>query len=359
MSNADTIYRNLQVRIDEETVGFPATASGSDIRLLKSVFSPEQAEMATLLSHRYETLDEVLKRSTKTVESAEKAESILDGSARRGMIGFKGQDGQKRYRLIPLIVGFGEAGSHNPTPEFSEAMAAYFTESTFWQEFVNSPAPQMRTIPVEQSITPEHHIGSYDEIRHIIETTTDPIGVLPCVCRVGAERRGDPCKLTSRTHTCMVFHEGAVNLIGGGGKEVSKEEALEILRKNGEEGLVLQPSNTRGPDFICSCCGCCCGILQLHKGIQNPVEHWATNFFAAVDAELCTSCGTCEESCQVNAISFGNGKDTPIVDLTRCLGCGNCAKDCPVEAIQLQRKEAETVPPNDTEELFEVIVTQK
>ena len=89
------------------------------------------------------------------------------------------------------------------------------------------------------------------------------------------------------------------------------------------------------------------------------MEHWATNFFASVDTELCTSCGTCEESCQVNAISLDNGDDMPVVDLTRCLGCGNCAKDCPAEAIQLQKKEAETLPPNDTEELFEAIVAQK
>jgi electron transport complex protein RnfB len=359
MSNGDTVYRNLQIRINEETVGFPATASGSDIRLLKSCFSPDQAEMATQLSHRYETLEEVLKRSEGTVASTEKAERILIESARGGMIGLREQDGKKQYRLIPLIVGFGEAGSHNPTPEFSEAMGAYFSESTFWQDFVNSPVPQMRTIPVEQSITPEHHVGSYDEVKHIIETTTGPISVLPCVCREGAQRRGDPCKITSRTHTCMAFREGAANLIEGGAKEIGKAEALEILRKNGEEGMILQPSNTRGPDFICSCCGCCCGILQLHKGIQNPVEHWATNFFASVDRELCTSCGTCEESCQVNAISLDDGDDMPVVDLTRCLGCGNCAKDCPAEAIQLQKKEAETLPPNDTEELFEAIVAQK
>jgi len=48
-----------------------------------------------------------------------------------------------------------------------------------------------------------------------------------------------------------------------------------------------------------------------------------------------------------------------VVDLTRCLGCGNCAKDCPTEAIALQKREKETVPPSDTEELFDVIVTQK
>lgn len=360
MSREDKVYRDLQIHLDEQTVGFPATESGSDIRLLKSLFSPEQAEMVTMLTYRYESLDEIGDRSERTGKSIEEVERVLDEAARRGMIGVKEQDGEKRYRNIPLIVGFGEAGSHNPTPEFGAAMSAYFADGTFWADFINSAVPQMRTIPIEQSITSEHHIGTYDEIKHIIETTTDPIGVLPCVCRLGSERRGDPCKATSRTDTCMVFREGAVNLVkSGGGREISKAEALEILRKNGEEGLVLQPSNTKGPDFICSCCGCCCGILGLHKAIPNPVDHWATNFFASVDSDLCTGCGTCGESCQVNAMTFDDENEVSVVDLSRCLGCGICAKDCPAEAIELRRKEAEVIPPVDTEELFEVIVTQK
>jgi NAD-dependent dihydropyrimidine dehydrogenase PreA subunit len=360
MSTEDKIYRDLQIHLDEQTVGFPATESGSDIRLLKSLFQPDQAEMATMLTYRYESLDEISKRSEKIGKSIEEVERVLDESARRGMIGFKEQNGEKKYRNIPLIVGFGEAGAHNPTPEFGAAIAEYFADGTFWRDFINSPVPQMRTIPIEQIITPEHHVGTYDEIKHIIETTTDPIGILPCVCRRGSERRGDPCKITSRTDTCMVFHEGAVNLINsGGGREISKDEALEILRKNGEEGLVLQPSNTKGPDFICSCCGCCCGILQLHKAIPNPAEIWATNFFASVDSDLCTGCETCVESCQVNAMTIDDENEISVVDLARCLGCGNCAKDCPEEAIELRKKETDVIPPIDTEELFEVIVTQK
>ena len=36
---------------------------------------------------------------------------------------------------------------------------------------------------------------------------------------------------------------------------------IAIIEENQREGLVLQPSNTRDIDFVCSCCGCCCGIL--------------------------------------------------------------------------------------------------
>ncbi len=360
MTTEDKIYRDLQIHLDEQTVGFPATESGSDIRLLKALFPPDQAEMAMMLTYRYESLDQIKERSEKIGKSIEEVERVLDETAARGMISFREQDGKKQYRSMPLLIGMAEAGAHNPTPEFSAAMEEYFADGTFIQEFLTSAVPQMRTIPVEHSITPEHNIGTYDEVKHIIETTTDPIGILPCVCRVGSERRGEPCKVTSREETCMGFHENAVNLVKSGtGREISKDEALEILRKNGEEGMVLQPSNTKGPDFICSCCGCCCGILQMHKAFPNPVDIWATNFFASVDSEVCTGCGTCVESCQVDAMTLDDENEISVVDLTRCLGCGNCAADCPDEAIELRKKEVELIPPKDSEDMFEAIMTQK
>ena len=360
MSTEDQIYRNLQIHLDKETLGFPTTPSGSDIRLLKSLFPPDQAEMVTLLTHRFESLDEIKPRAEKMGKSMEEVERVLELAASRGMIGPKEVEGVKKYRLIPLFIGFGEAGSFHGTPEFRDAIQEYLTDGPYWQAFLTSAVPQMRTIPIDQSVSEERRIASYDEVRHIIETTADPIAVLPCVCRVAAAKNGNPCKATSRENTCMLFHEKAVHAVNlGPGQEVSKEEALEILRKNGEEGLVLQPSNTEVPNFICSCCGCCCGLLQLQKAVPNPVDYWATNFQAAVDVDLCTGCGDCVERCPVNAMQFEDEKTIAFVDLTRCLGCGVCTTDCPVDAISLHNREKQTVPPMDTEELFEVIVTQK
>jgi hypothetical protein len=146
----------------------------------------------------------------------------------------------------------------------------------------------MRTIPVGTSITPQHHVATYDATREIIQSIAEPIVILECVCRKGAAKRGDPCKQTSRKETCMGFGDTARDIIEGGkvGRQITREEALEILKKNEEDGLVLQPSNAQKPDFICSCCGCCCGILRLHKAIPNPVGIWATNFHARVNADL-------------------------------------------------------------------------
>lgn len=74
-------------------------------------------------------------------------------------------------------------------------------------------------------------------------------------------------------------------------------------------------------DFICSCCGCCCGMLRMHQRLPKPVELWASNFYAAVDAEACTGCGTCIKRCQVNAVRLSAKDRQCIVDLDRCIGC--------------------------------------
>jgi formate hydrogenlyase subunit 6/NADH:ubiquinone oxidoreductase subunit I len=353
-------YRALQLHLDEQTVGFPAAESGADIRLLEQLFPPEQAEMAMLLTYRYEPLEQIQARARQQGKSVEAVERILEETARRGVIGRTVKDGVKHYRNIPYVVGMAEAAAFNPSIEFLNAALAYHVDGSFWNAFLNSAVPQMRTIPIEQSITPERHVGRYDQIEGIIECTDDPIAIVECVCRKGAGSRGSPCQQTSRKETCMVLRDGAKHILeNGGGREISKQEALAILRQNGEDGLVLQPSNAQGPDFICSCCGCCCGILALHKSVENPVSHWATNFYAALDAELCSGCRMCEDTCQANALEFNDDEMIPCFDLTRCLGCGNCEVACPDEAIELRRRETEVVPPLTGEDMTEVIMAAK
>jgi len=47
------VYRELQQHLDQFPAGFPATESGVEIRILKHLFSPEEAKIATRLSDKY------------------------------------------------------------------------------------------------------------------------------------------------------------------------------------------------------------------------------------------------------------------------------------------------------------------
>ncbi len=158
----------------------------------------------------------------------------------------------------------------------------------------------------------------------------------------------------------MAIGDMARNVIqNASGRSISREEALDIARMNEAEGLVFQPSNTRKVDFVCSCCGCCCGMLRVQKMLPKPVEFWATNFYAFVNTDLCSGCGMCVERCQVDALSVDERAGTSSVNLNRCIGCGNCIVTCPTGALSLVRKKEETAPPQDSEDLYEVIMAHK
>jgi len=54
---------------------------------------------------------------------------------------------------------------------------------------------------------------------------------------------------------------------------------------------------------------------------------------AVVDAEKCTGCESCVESCPLDAIEMKD--DLAVVDEETCGDCGSCVDVCPVEAISM------------------------
>lgn len=52
---------------------------------------------------------------------------------------------------------------------------------------------------------------------------------------------------------------------------------------------------------------------------------------AHVISDACVSCGTCVDTCPVEAIKEGDGKY--VIDADTCVDCGSCASSCPTEAI--------------------------
>jgi Pyruvate/2-oxoacid:ferredoxin oxidoreductase delta subunit len=148
-------------------------------------------------------------------------------------------------------------------------------------------------------------------------------------------------------------------LRNGIGRELMLDEALSILDENQKQGLVLQPSNTEKAEFICSCCGCCCGMLSMHKSLPKPVDFWASNYYAAADADACNGCGNCEKRCHVRAARVSEQKQKTSVDLNRCIGCGLCVPTCPRKAISLQKKLKEVRPPQTRDDLHDIIMTHK
>ena len=359
MTSDESIYRILQQHLDKQTMGFPLTWSGADIRLLKRLFTPDEAKLALHLTCRPSPTEQIMVRAAADFSSA-RAASLLDGMFTKGAIGWREKDGLSHWYVLPLVVGMYECQDGDPSPEFLDDARAYMKTLRFGMSFLAVRPSQMRTIPIYRSIPVEHHVATYDQVRTLVQNSPGPFVVLPCICRRTEAMKGRPCKKTSREETCLAFGDMAKMVLRRKHcREVTRDEVLAILQQNEDDGLVLQPANTRQPEFICSCCGCCCGMLSYQKVLPHPIDFWSSNYYAEVSPEACLRCGTCVSRCQVNAITLNGPSGEALVDLGRCIGCGLCVPTCPSGAMQLKQKAAGAVPPKDAEALNEEIMANK
>ncbi len=380
------IYRQLQEHLNKMPVGFPAAKSGADIKLLMGIFTPEEAKIACFLTYKPETIENIfdrIKQSAPTIiQSHEQLAKILDRIQKKGGIESKIKDGVRYYCNAPLVVGIYEMQVNRLTPQFLENFNEYTNDINFGLEFLSTKKSQMRTIPIQKSITPKNHVSHFDEVIKLFENAQPPFVVLECICRKKRALEEKPCKVTDRKETCIAVGEFASTaLLMDLGREISREEAISIIEQNQKEGLVLQPSNTEEIEFICSCCGCCCGMLSIHKMLPIPMDFWSSNFYAVVDQIACNGCGVCKKRCQVGAVKIFKNRDVSItkrvpeikpqinnanlvtakafIDLNSCIGCGLCVPTCSKKAISLVKKEQEIKPPLNREELYEEIMSHK
>ena len=303
MEQSDQVYIKLQKHLDSQAVGFPATKTGVEIRVLKHIFAPEEAEIVSLLSYKFEPLQIIFSRVEHLVESPEQLEKILDRIQKKGGIEIKLKNGKKHYCNAPLVVGMYEFQLDRLTPEFIKDFNDYTSDKKFGIEFLSTELPQMRTIPVAKSIHPQHNVSTFDEVTTLLQQAEEPFVIIECICRKKKSIEGETCDATDRKETCLAIGSMArMVLRSGTGREIARDEAMSIIDQNQKQGLVLQPSNTEKAEFICSCCGCCCGMLGVHKIIPKPLDFWASNFYAVVDTNTCEGCGTCEGWCQVGAV---------------------------------------------------------
>jgi len=210
---------------------------------------------------------------------------------------------------------------------------------------IMKPQPALHRVLPAQKATKSEWILPYDDVRAIL-LTSKAFHLRDCICKVQQNHIGRR-KCDFPVKMCLSF--SSIERPSGP-NDISKEEALVVLDKAEEIGLVHTVSNImKGVGYVCNCCGCCCGILRgiTDWGIEDSVAY--ANYYAVIDPDTCLGCGMCRERCQVNAISEKDG--VSVVDTKRCIGCGLCVTGCPNEVARLERKpESEIVnPPADFE----------
>ncbi|MFH1139427.1 MAG: 4Fe-4S dicluster domain-containing protein [Pseudomonadota bacterium] len=242
------------------------------------------------------------------------------------------------YRMCNNPVQF-----HDATILWPEAPREFLD---LWQEFQETeilelqkafaevaPRPVMRVIPVGVTMEVKNKVLAHEDVKEIIEAA-EILAVTKCTCKLTAHK----CDTT--LECCLQLNNSArYALARGTGRELTKPEAIELMKKLELEGLIHTVNNLKSvKQVICNCCSCCCQNFPgfIHHNI-NSVD--PSRFTAAIDAELCVGCETCLGRCFFGAIAMveEDGRTTAqISNPAKCMGCGLCQVVCPSEAITLR-----------------------
>ncbi|MFN2231095.1 MAG: 4Fe-4S dicluster domain-containing protein [Anaerolineae bacterium] len=327
---SEQAYRKLAEHLDRLPGGFSSDEAGGELRLLATLFTPEEAELAVHLTLDREPPAAIAARAGLPVE--EVAPRLAE-MARKGLI-FPEYAGDEpvRYRAAPWVVGIWEFQVNNLNPALLHALSERGPRiPRGWRAPLTR---QVRTIPIGQSIEARLEAMPYEQAEALVRQH-DTYAVAPCICRREARLEGHGCDAPEES--CLAFGDFAAYYARTGrGRAIDRAEVLEILARADAHNLVLQPSHSQQADFICCCCGCCCGVLGWIKAQPRPAEAASSAFIARYDAELCQGCETCLDRCQMDALRADDG--IVALDADRCIGCGLCVTTCPSGALTLQRK---------------------
>ena len=324
------VYERLRSRLDDMATGLPETEDKIEIRLLRRLFTEEEAEFFIKLHPRLESPADVAKRLNRDLDEVA---DLMEQMAKKGLLFRKREGDRVRYAAVPYVVGLFEFQVKSMDEAFARDNEQYF-EQAFLASAQSFKTPVMRTIPINRQIVAEWPIAPYEDVLQIIENQ-EKILLAKCICRTQTKLAGHNCD--KPLETCFLFGSHAEYYAENGmGRFITKEEARQIVLKNEEAGLVMQPFNSQKVGGMCSCCGDCCGMLRSLKKQPNPAEAVQSNYYARVDEALCTGCETCVDRCQMEAVEVIDGIST--VHLNRCIGCGLCVTTCPAEAIRLIKK---------------------
>jgi len=334
----EDVYVRLREFMDTLPGGYPATPTGVEIRILKKLFSPEQAELTMKLKNEAEEVSVIAARvGLGQAELAPRLEEM----AQKGLI-FRVRKGNKAlYQAFQFIVGVYEFQVKNLDREFCEMIEEY--QPYLGRSFLSIKTRQMRVIPVESAVGSTPAVETYNRVRELVKAQK-VFSLAQCICRNKQGLLGNDC--TRPKETCLQFGDFAQFYIDNKlARAISRTDALEILDLAEKSALVLCPSNSQELVSICCCCPCCCPILKRAKLLPRPVEAVSSNYQAKIDPELCSACGLCMERCQMAAIK--EGKDSYEIAEEKCIGCGLCVSFCPTEALSMVAKPKVQAPPSD------------
>ncbi len=202
-----------------------------------------------------------------------------------------------------------------------------------------------RTIAMNVVANPHNMVLPSRVVEHFINESRYIFLMDRCICRNANECQDYPEELG-----CIFLGRGVVRIPKNMGRIVTKDEALEHLKRAREAGLVHLIGRNKidsiwldtGPKedllSICNCCPCCClwkMIPYMSSEVRDGINRMP-GVEVRVNPDACKGCGACIEdhTCFVKALSVLDGKSR--IDQSLCKGCGRCVTVCRHKAIELR-----------------------
>jgi ferredoxin len=319
-----TPYRKMA-----ESIGF------GDSELMPKMFAAiadEDEAKVILAASPPATLEELAEKTALPVQQVEK---LVEDLFEKGLIYKSKKPDATRYYKFRKYIQFHDGTVLTPgiSQEYLDLWKKF--EATEMRDRLEKVKELqfrqgMRVVPVNVTIESQTQVLAVDDVNQMIEAA-DRIAVTNCSCRTI-----HPTADVS-LEVCMQLNKAAdYALERGTGRELTKEEAIDMLRMCEEEGLVHCVDNTRSLGFtLCNCDRDICGNWG-HDRAYAKTFCAPSRFRASVDAETCVACGACEERCFFDAVSMAGEEGTAVVDEGKCMGCGICLPACPVDAINYE-----------------------
>jgi len=321
-----------------EKLGHPGSERLTGV--LKRLMDPEEAEIAASLPCPADELARRPGTGEQTVETK------LNGLFSKGVV-FMTSKGYRFARDIMQLHDATAADVRRDDVWGRELLDLWedFCQAEWYRDWANMiqtlNVPAWRIIPARKAVPEGAELLSTEDWEVILDRATR-FAVTHCPCRRKAQRCDAPVEV------CLQLNRAAEYAMARGtGRELTREEAMEVLDRSAEAGLIHSAANAAEvAGAVCNCCPDCCIFfypLTRYGGLQQGVA--ATRFRARVDSAACTGCQTCIERCPFEALDMvkvpGEKKLKAEVEPEKCFGCGVCVVGCESGAIRL----VEVVPP--------------
>ncbi len=334
------VYDRLARHLSALGMGYPVREEL--VEILKESFTEEEAEIALAIPNTPIPLQPIGLDEIAESSSMDRDELAfhLEGLSRRGLI-FSGpvSGGETGYALHQIGYGFPQTffwkgEKSDQARRMAGLLRRYFRTEVTKEAYSPSQTKAYRYIPVRRTLDVKLQAVFPLHLMENVVAGARTFAVAHCPCRMVHGINGGRC--SHPLEVCLKFDEMADYVLElGVARQASREEALEIIRRSEEAGLVHFVDNAENKvQHNCNCCGCACWNVGSIRRRRIPRDTlMATYFIGETDREACTGCGACVEICPVAAVKMID--EVPAVDREWCIGCGVCGTVCPTDAARV------------------------